>query len=89
MLISEQCLRYLLARHKTIIADITVLVVCFFAVRKMREVPSGLQNLAEWFIEVFEGLLSDIAGKEKARQWFPMFMTIMLFRLSPKQSLRG
>jgi len=65
----------------TILADLTVLFLAFLAVRKVQEVPSGMQNLMEWVFETFEGMLTDIAGKEKARRWFPMFMTILLFLL--------
>ncbi len=65
----------------TILADITVLAVTFFAVRKVREVPQGLQNLIEWVVETFDNMLTDIAGKTKARKWLPIFMTILLFLL--------
>jgi F-type H+-transporting ATPase subunit a len=65
----------------TILADLTILVIAFFAVRKVREVPQGLQNLIEWVIETFDNMLSDIAGKQKARKWLPIFMTILLFLL--------
>ncbi|MCP4166719.1 MAG: F0F1 ATP synthase subunit A [Chloroflexi bacterium] len=65
----------------TILADITVLLLGFFAVRKMKDVPSGLQNLAEWVWETFEGLVTDIAGKKDGGKWLPMFMTIFLFLL--------
>jgi len=63
----------------TLLADVTVLLLAFFAVRKVREVPQGLQNVMEWIIETFDGMLTDIGGKEKARKWLPMFMTILLF----------
>lgn len=63
----------------TIVADITVLIIAFFATHKMSDVPSGMQNLAEWFFEAFEGMLTDIAGKENTRKWIPIFMTIMIF----------
>ncbi len=65
----------------TVLADITVLLIGFLAVRKVREVPQGMQNLIEWVFEIFDGMLTDIAGKTKARAWFPMFMTILLFLL--------
>lgn len=65
----------------TILADITVLALGFFAVRKMKDVPSGLQNLAEWVWEAFDGLVTDIAGKKDGGRWLPMFMTILLFLL--------
>ncbi len=65
----------------TLLADITVLVLGLLAVRKMSDVPDGLQNLAEWIFEAFDGMLTDIGGKEKARAWLPTFLTILLFLL--------
>jgi F0F1-type ATP synthase membrane subunit a len=66
----------------TILADIIVLVLGFLAVRKMQEVPeSKLQNMFEWIVEIFDGMLTDIGGKEKARSWLAVFLTILLFLL--------
>ncbi len=65
----------------TLLADITVLVLAFLAVRKVREVPQGMQNVMEWIVEMFDNMLTDIGGREKARSWLPMFMTILLFLL--------
>ncbi len=66
----------------TIIADIIVLVLGFMAVRKMQDVPeSKLQNIFEWVVEIFDGMLTDIGGKEKARSWLAVFLTILLFLL--------
>ena len=66
----------------TILADIIVLVLGFMAVRKMQEVPeSKLQNIFEWIVEIFDGMLTDIGGKEKARSWLAVFLTVLLFLL--------
>jgi F-type H+-transporting ATPase subunit a len=66
----------------TILADIIVLVFGFLAVRKMQDVPeSKLQNMFEWIVEIFDGMLTDIGGKEKARAWLAVFLTILLFLL--------
>jgi F-type H+-transporting ATPase subunit a len=65
----------------TLLADITVLVVSWLAVRNMESIPHGLQNLAEWVFEAFDGMLTDIGGKEKARAWMPAFMTVLLLLL--------
>jgi len=66
----------------TILADIIVLLFGFLAVRKMQDVPeSKWQNIFEWIVEVFDGMLTDIGGKEKARAWLAVFMTILLFLL--------
>ena len=58
---------------------IVLLVISFFATRRMSEVPRGLQNLVEVFIEFFLDLTERIAGRERSRRFFPLVMTIFLF----------
>lgn len=53
----------------------------YFATRKMRLVPKGLQNFAETIIEVLLNLIEGIAGKENARRFFPIVATIFLYVL--------
>ncbi|RME83892.1 MAG: F0F1 ATP synthase subunit A [Caldilineae bacterium] len=65
----------------TLLADVTLVVLGLLAVRKMRDVPEGLQNLFEWVWEAFDGMITDIAGKDNGRKWMPMFMTVLLFLL--------
>ncbi len=47
----------------------------------MKDVPSGLQNTIEWFVEGFHNLSVDVAGKANAAKFFPLFMTILMFVL--------
>jgi F-type H+-transporting ATPase subunit a len=65
----------------TILVDIILIVLAILGTRKMKEVPGGLQNLLEWFIEVFHNLNEDIAGKKMVTKFFPIFMTILSFLL--------
>lgn len=65
----------------TILADITILLLALLATRKMKDVPSGLQNLIEWFIEIFRNLNEDVAGKANTKKFFAIFMTILIFVL--------
>jgi len=65
----------------TIIADIVLVVLAIVATRKMKDIPTGLQNLLEWFVEIFHNLNEDIAGKAMAKKLFPIFMTILMFLL--------
>lgn len=65
----------------TIIADIVLIVLAILATRKMKDVPAGLQNVIEWFVEIFYNLNEDIAGKKLVKKLFPIFMTILLFLL--------
>ena len=61
------------------ITIVVLLIISFFATRRMREVPTGLQNLVEVFIEFFLDLTERIAGRERSRRFFPLVMTIFLF----------
>jgi F-type H+-transporting ATPase subunit a len=50
-----------------------VLIVFFyFATRKMKLIPKGLQNMAETIIEVMLGFVEGVAGKGNGRKFFPM-----------------
>ncbi len=64
----------------TLLTDITLLAIAAAVRFRMSLIPSGLQNLVEWFIEVFYNLAEEIAG-ENVRRFFPLFMTILLFLL--------
>ncbi len=64
-----------------LMADLTLFLVFFFALRNMQLVPRGLQNAVEALIEYFYGFAEDVAGKENAPKFFPLVMTIFLFTL--------
>ncbi len=66
----------------TILVDIILIVLAILATRKLKDVPSGLQNIMEWVVEIFHNLNEDIAGKALAKKLFPIFMTILLFILA-------
>jgi F-type H+-transporting ATPase subunit a len=62
--------------------SIIVLVGLFyFATRRMKLVPRGLQNLAELAIEILLGFVEGVAGKENGRRFFPVIATIFLYVL--------
>jgi F-type H+-transporting ATPase subunit a len=62
--------------------SIVILALLFgLGTRSMQLVPTGLQNLAEWIIEALLGLAENVAGREKAREFFALFATIFLFVL--------
>ncbi len=65
----------------TIIVDILVVLLAVLTSRKMKDVPGGLQNMMEWFVEIFYNLNEDIAGKKMVKKLFPIFMTILIFIL--------
>jgi F-type H+-transporting ATPase subunit a len=61
---------------------ISVLFGLFFAAtRKMKLIPTGLQNLMEFLCETAAGFIEGIAGKENGRRFFPVVVTIFLFVL--------
>jgi F-type H+-transporting ATPase subunit a len=56
-----------------------VLIVGSVAVtRNLKRVPSGLQNLVEWGIEVLLDLVESVGGS-RGRQFFPLVATIFIF----------
>ena len=63
----------------TWLSIIVLAVLAFFASRRMNEVPTGLQNVFEVLIEFFLNLAESVAGKAKARTFFPLVMTIFIF----------
>ncbi len=48
--------------------------------RNLKRVPSGLQNLVEWGLEVLLDLVETVGGS-RARQFFPLVATIFIFLL--------
>ncbi|PZC47167.1 MAG: F-type H+-transporting ATPase subunit a [Chloroflexi bacterium] len=62
-------------------ASIVILMVLgFVATRKIKEVPTGFQNVFEVIIEYFQKLGEGISGK-RSTQYIPLVMTIFLFIL--------
>jgi F-type H+-transporting ATPase subunit a len=53
----------------------------YFATRKMKLVPKGLQNFAETIIELLLDFVEGVAGKENGRRFFPVVAAIFLYVL--------
>ncbi|NOQ43538.1 MAG: F0F1 ATP synthase subunit A [Dehalococcoidia bacterium] len=65
-----------------IAAWLTIIVVgilSYFATRKMKLVPRGLQNIMEVVLEALIGFVESIAGKDNGRKFFPIVATIFIF----------
>ena len=62
------------------IATILILILAFASTRRMKTIPSGLQNIMEAVIETIEGMAKDIAG-DRGKRFFPFVATIFLFVL--------
>jgi len=64
----------------TWLSMVVLIVVAYFATRKMELVPSGLQNAVEAIVEMFYNFVEGVAG-EKARTFFPLVATFFFFIL--------
>jgi len=51
----------------------------YFATRKMKMIPSGLQGLAEWIIEALLNFCKSIVGEKNGQRFFAIVATIFLF----------
>ena len=74
----------LLITNTMIAAWITILVLFglfFAATRRMKLIPTGLQNFIEFLYETAADFIEDVAGKENGRRFFPLVVTIFLFVL--------
>jgi F-type H+-transporting ATPase subunit a len=63
-------------------AILVLALLSFLATRKVEEVPGRLQGLLEAVLEFFLSLAESVAGPERARRFFPLVMTIFLFRVT-------
>ncbi len=66
----------LIASWLTIIA---LGLLFYFATRKMKLIPGGLQNFAEFIIESLLNFVNGVAGEKKGRIIFPVMATIFLY----------
>jgi F-type H+-transporting ATPase subunit a len=65
----------------TWISTIALLLVFFFGTRRRDLIPLGMQNAVEWIIEYLLNLTEGVAGKVKARKFFPLVATFFIFIL--------
>ncbi len=65
----------------TWLSMLVLIVVAYFATRKMELVPSGFQNAVEAIVEMFYNFVEGVAG-EKARIFFPLVATFFFFILT-------
>ncbi len=65
----------------TWISTIALLLVFYFGTRRRDLIPSGMQNAVEWIIEYLLNLTEGVAGKVKARKFFPLVAAFFIFIL--------
>ncbi|MFQ5934597.1 MAG: F0F1 ATP synthase subunit A [Dehalococcoidia bacterium] len=61
------------------IGMVLLLIMAYFATRRMGLIPVGWQNFVEAVVEWFYGLVETIAGPRNARRFFPLVATIFFF----------
>jgi len=59
-----------------------LVILSILATRRMRLVPTGLQNAIEALVEVLLNLVEAVAGKELGRKIFPLIGTLFIFILT-------
>ncbi len=64
-----------------IVAAIILIVVRSTTSRNIKEVPSGMQNVIESLVELWDGLIGDILDKRVTRWVFPFATTFFIFIL--------
>ncbi len=69
---------YMIASH-ILLAGIIVFVLVKLATRSMSLVPSGMQNILEWYVESVISMGADIMGEERARKYLALVGTLGLF----------
>ena len=68
----------------TFIAWSIVVAIALFLRARSRtadEVPTGFYNFFEWIIEAGTNFSTNLAGSKKAKQFFPLFFTLILYIL--------
>ena len=58
---------------------VLIAIGVFVATRKWTLIPSGIQNFVEAAMEAFYTLVTNIAGDENGRRFFPVVATIFFF----------
>ena len=58
-----------------------IIVFAQLATRKVKEIPSGIQNFWEWLVESLYNFLESIIGPQLVRKTFWFFATIFIFIL--------
>ncbi len=64
-----------------LVVDLILVAVAVLATRRMRLVPTGLQNFVEWVLETLYHLTESVAGARWAPRFFAIVATIFLYVL--------
>jgi len=61
------------------ITIVVLLAIFILGTRRMKMMPTGLQNVVEWIYESLYNFAEEAAGKENTPKFFPLFATIFLY----------
>ncbi len=64
-----------------LLGDLFIFLLVWVGTKKMELVPRGAQNFVEMIVAGAYDFAEDVAGKENARKYFPLVMSIFLFVL--------
>ena len=65
------------------ITTVVLITIAYFALRKAKEIPQGLQNLFEAILEALFNIIDSVTGNRKQTyQFFPLIATIFIFIIS-------
>ncbi len=60
---------------------ILILLVSYLGTRNMQRIPSGIQNVVEMGVEMYENFWTDILGRKRARELMPILATFFILIL--------
>jgi F-type H+-transporting ATPase subunit a len=64
-----------------LLVDAILVILAIAATRRMRLVPSGLQNFLEWSVEILYNMTTSVAGPKWAPRFFAIVATIFFYVL--------
>jgi F-type H+-transporting ATPase subunit a len=65
----------------TWIVAVGIIIFAQAATRKIKQIPSGIQNFWEWLVEGLYGFLEGVIGRSLVRKTFWFFATVFIFIL--------
>ncbi|MBA2285728.1 MAG: F0F1 ATP synthase subunit A [Ktedonobacteraceae bacterium] len=63
----------------TWISIVVLILLFYFGSRRRDLIPSGIQNLMEWAVEMLRNLVESVAGKKNGRIFFPLVASFFVF----------
>jgi F-type H+-transporting ATPase subunit a len=60
---------------------ISLLILFYLGSRRRDMIPRGMQNFVEWIVDLLQGLVHGVSGKEKGKKFFPLVATFFIFIL--------